>query len=97
MFHYSLADHRNHGPCPVARLGGRPTTIIEVIAAASERQVAGIGQVNTAVIALDEVTRQNAALVEEASAASRNTLDLSQVLMNQVAYFTLQGAPGPQR
>jgi hypothetical protein len=33
--------------------------------------------------------------VEEASAASRNTLDLSQVLMNQVAYFALTGeAPG---
>lgn len=73
------------------------TTIIEVIAAVSEQQAAGIGQVNTAVITLDEVTQQNAALVEEAGGASRNTLDLSQVLMNQVAYFTLMGAPGPQR
>lgn len=67
------------------------STIIEVIAAASEEQSAGIGQVNNAVVTLDEVTQQNAALVEEASAASRNTLDLSQILMNQVAYFTLQG------
>jgi methyl-accepting chemotaxis protein len=73
------------------------STIIEVIAAASEEQSAGIGQVNNAVVTLDEVTQQNAALVEEASAASRNTLDLSQVLMNQVAYFTLQGeAPREQ-
>jgi methyl-accepting chemotaxis protein len=67
------------------------STIIEVIAAASEEQSAGIGQVNNAVVTLDEVTQQNAALVEEASAASRHTLDLSQVLVNQVAYFTLQG------
>jgi methyl-accepting chemotaxis protein len=67
------------------------STIIEVIAAASEEQSAGIGQVNNAVVTLDEVTQQNAALVEEASAASRNTLDLSQALMNQVAFFTLQG------
>lgn len=66
-------------------------TIIEVIAAASEEQSAGIGQVNNAVTTLDEVTQQNAALVEEASAASRNTLDLSQVLMREVSYFTLQG------
>jgi methyl-accepting chemotaxis protein len=73
------------------------STIIEVIAAASEEQSAGIGQVNNAVVTLDEVTQQNAALVEEASAASRNTLDLSQILMNQVAYFTLQGeAPREQ-
>ncbi|WP_430387305.1 methyl-accepting chemotaxis protein [Dyella sp. 20L07] len=73
------------------------STIIEVIAAASEEQSAGIGQVNNAVVTLDEVTQQNAALVEEASAASRNTLDLSQVLMGQVAYFTLQGEDAESR
>jgi len=67
------------------------STIIEVIAAASEEQSAGIGQVNNAVTTLDEVTQQNAALVEEASAASRNTLDLSQTLIKQVAYFTVRG------
>ncbi|WP_172461887.1 methyl-accepting chemotaxis protein [Dyella jiangningensis] len=67
------------------------STIIEVIAAASEEQSAGIGQVNNAVTTLDEVTQQNAALVEEASAASRNTLDLSQALIKQVAYFAVQG------
>jgi len=76
------------------------STIIEVIAAASEEQAAGIGQVNNAVLALDEVTQQNAALVEQASAASRHTLDLSRVLTDQVAYFTLQGEapnrPAPQ-
>jgi len=75
----------------IAGDGREVSTIIEVIAAASEEQSAGIGQVNNAVVTLDEVTQQNAALVEEASAASRNTLDLSQVLMNQVSYFTLQG------
>jgi len=73
------------------------TTIIEIIAAATEQQAAGIGQVNTAVITLDQVTQQNAALVEQAGAASRNTLDLSQALVNQVAYFTLEGQPGPRR
>ena len=67
------------------------STIIEVIAAASEEQSASIGQVNNAVTTLDEVTQQNAALVEEASAASRNTLDLSQTLIKQVAYFTVRG------
>jgi methyl-accepting chemotaxis protein len=66
------------------------STVIEVIAAASEEQSAGIGQVNNAVLALDAVTQQNAALVEQASAASRQTLELSQSLMRQVAYFTLE-------
>ena len=73
------------------------TTIIEIITAASEQQAAGIGQVNTAVMTLDQVTQQNAALVEQASAASRNTLDLSQALVNQVAFFSLQGQPGSRR
>ncbi len=94
-------DKVTEGAALVQRTGGalndiasdvrEVSTIIEVIAAASEEQSAGIGQVNNAVVTLDEVTQQNAALVEEASAASRNTLDLSQSLVNQVAYFTLQG------
>ncbi len=41
------------------------------IAAASQEQSAGIEQVNKAVMQLDELTQQNAALVEEASAASQ--------------------------
>ena len=40
------------------------------IAAASREQSEGIGQVNQAVAQMDEVTQQNAALVEQAAAAS---------------------------
>ena len=87
----ALVDRTGNALNDIASDVGEVSTIIEVIAAASEEQSAGIGQVNNAVGTLDEVTQQNAALVEEASAASRNTLDLSQVLMKQVAYFTLQG------
>jgi len=70
------------------------------IAAASLQQSAGIEQVNGAVTALDEVTQQNAALVEEASAASKQMLDLAEELMRQVAFFSIGGeeaaAPEPQ-
>ncbi len=45
--------------------------IVGEIAAASVEQSAGIDQINDAVAALDQVTQQNAALVEEGSAASR--------------------------
>ncbi len=45
--------------------------IIGEIAAASQEQSAGIEQVNKAVMQLDETTQQNAALVEQASAASQ--------------------------
>ncbi|MFO7324923.1 MAG: hypothetical protein DIU62_004315, partial [Pseudomonadota bacterium] len=48
----------------------RVSDIVAEIAAASGEQSAGIEQVNRAVMQLDELTQQNAALVEEASAAS---------------------------
>jgi methyl-accepting chemotaxis protein len=46
--------------------------IIGEIAGAGQEQSAGIDQVNKAVMTLDEMTQQNAALVEEASAASQS-------------------------
>ena len=48
----------------------RVTNIMGEIAAASAEQSAGIAQVNTAVVQMDEVTQQNAALVEQAAAAA---------------------------
>jgi methyl-accepting chemotaxis protein len=47
------------------------TDIVSEIAAASNEQSSGIEQVNKAVMQLDELTQQNAALVEEASAAGQ--------------------------
>ena len=47
------------------------TDIVTEIAAASNEQSSGIEQVNKAVMQLDELTQQNAALVEQASAASQ--------------------------
>ncbi|WP_426196714.1 methyl-accepting chemotaxis protein [Massilia sp. DWR3-1-1] len=49
---------------------GRVTGIMGEIASASAQQSAGIAQVNTAVLQMDEVTQQNAALVEQAAAAA---------------------------
>lgn len=49
--------------------------IIAEIAAASEEQSTGLDEINKAVTQLDEVTQQNAALVEEAAAASESLDD----------------------
>ena len=46
--------------------------IVAEIAAASREQSAGIGQVNSAVMQMDELTQQNAALVEQATTASQS-------------------------
>lgn len=78
----------------LAQLGRGATKVSGIvgnIAAASIEQSAGIEQVNGAVTALDEVTQQNAALVEEASAASKQMLDLAEELMRQAAFFSISG------
>jgi methyl-accepting chemotaxis protein len=69
----------------------RVAAIIAEIAAASNEQSSGVDQVVQAVSALDEATQQNAALAEEASAASRTSLELAQALSDQMAFFRLAG------
>jgi methyl-accepting chemotaxis protein len=54
--------------------------IVGEIAGASREQSAGIDQVNKAVVQLDEMTQQNAALVEQASAASQSMADQAKAL-----------------
>ena len=49
----------------------RVTDIMAEISAASQEQPTGIEQVNQTVVQMDETTQQNAALVEEATAAAR--------------------------
>lgn len=65
------------------------TDIVAEIAAASQEQSAGIDQVNRAVMQMDEVTQQNAALVEEASAAARAMQEQANELRQQMTFFRL--------
>ena len=61
------------------------------IAAASNEQSAGIEQVNQAIIQMDEVTQQNAALVEEAAAAAEAMQEQAEALMHLVSTFKVIG------
>jgi methyl-accepting chemotaxis protein len=72
---------------------GQVTVIVSEIAAASEEQSAGIGQVNTAIVEMDRVTQQNAALVEEAAAAADVMREQASQLASVVATFRLHQAP----
>jgi methyl-accepting chemotaxis protein I, serine sensor receptor len=65
----------------------RVSAIMNEIAAASAEQSVGIDQVNVAVAQMDEVTQQNAALVEEASAAAQSMAGQAQTLRDAVAVF----------
>ncbi len=61
--------------------------IIAEIAAASQEQSAGIEQVNKAVMQLDQVTQQNAALVEEAAASSETMDEQAKALTRLMTFF----------
>lgn len=65
----------------------RVNDIMNEISAASTEQSDGIDQVNNAVSQMDEVTQQNAALVEESAAAAMSLLEQSNQLMEKVGLF----------
>ncbi|MFC2974141.1 methyl-accepting chemotaxis protein [Azotobacter bryophylli] len=69
----------------------RVTDLMGDIAAASEEQSTGIGQINAAVVQLDRVTHQNAVLVEEASGAAQSLVRQAEALRDAVAVFHLGG------
>jgi methyl-accepting chemotaxis protein len=69
----------------------RVTDIMGEIAAASEEQSSGIAQVGRAVTQMDEVTQQNAALVEQAAAAAASLQDQAARLRETVNTFRIGG------
>ncbi|WP_284700241.1 methyl-accepting chemotaxis protein [Leeia speluncae] len=72
----------------------RVTDIMSEIASASVEQSTGIEQVNTTITQMDDVTQQNAALVEEAAAAAESLEEQAQSLAMAVAAFRLSQSNG---
>jgi methyl-accepting chemotaxis protein len=67
-------------------------TLINEISSSAQEQTSGIGQINRAITQLDQVTQQNAALVEEAAAAAAESLNQQAARMVEVvSVFKLQG------
>jgi len=75
----------------------RVTDIMGEISAASSEQSSGIDQVNTAITSMDEVTQQNAALVEEAAAAAESLVEQAANLVDTVNGFKLAGGVSNDR
>ncbi|MCU3612911.1 methyl-accepting chemotaxis protein, partial [Enterobacter hormaechei subsp. oharae] len=67
----------------------RMTKLMREIATASQEQSRGIEQVNIAVNQMDETAQQNAALVQQSSAATRSLEEQSRELMEAMASFKL--------
>jgi methyl-accepting chemotaxis protein len=74
----------------------RVSDIVAEISAASAEQSSGIGQVNQAIVQMDGVTQQNAALVEEAAAAAESLQQQAATLVALVGEFKLDGGAGAQ-
>jgi methyl-accepting chemotaxis protein len=70
------------------------SNMIKEISSAAEEQSSGINQVNTAIGQMDEMTQQNAALVEEASAASETMTEQAKAMQDLVGFFQMGGAGG---
>jgi methyl-accepting chemotaxis protein len=80
----------------------RVTDIMGEITSASQEQTLGIEQINAAITQMDEVTQQNAALVEEAAAASQSMQEQAASLATVVGFFKtgtqgVAAAPVPRR
>jgi methyl-accepting chemotaxis protein len=99
----SLVDKAGSTMDEIVGAISRVTDIMTQIADASEEQQMGIEQVNLAITQMDQVTQQNAALVEEAAAAAASMQDQSARLAEAVSVFRLDvaqlanGAPRAQR
>ena len=65
----------------------RVTDIMGEITSATHEQTIGIEQINMAIAQMDEVTQQNAALVEEAAAASQSMQEQAGELAHVVGFF----------
>jgi methyl-accepting chemotaxis protein len=73
------------------------TDIVAEIAAASREQSSGIEQVNKAVMQMDQTTQQNAALVEEAAAASQAIVEQAVALSGMISFYDVGETAAPAR
>ena len=74
----------------------RVTDLMGEISAASREQSEGVNQVGEAVVQMDQVTQQNAALVEEMAAAAGSLEQQARELVSTVSVFKLEGADAAQ-
>ncbi|MBU1376132.1 MAG: globin-coupled sensor protein [Alphaproteobacteria bacterium] len=71
--------------------------LVTGIATAAKEQAAGVGQVNVAINEMDQVTQQNAAMVEQTTAATMSLKGQTATLVGLTEAFTVTGAPPPRR
>jgi len=69
----------------------KTSDLVQEIAAASEEQSSGVGQINTAMDLLNQITQQNASSSEELAATSEEMSGQAAQLQELIAFFTVSG------
>ncbi|BEU96871.1 MCP four helix bundle domain-containing protein [Acidovorax sp. DW039] len=88
----TLVDQAGSTMAEVVSAIKRVTDLMGEISAASNEQSQGVNQVGEAVTQMDQVTQQNAALVEEMAAAASSLNNQAHELVNTVAFFKLSAS-----
>ncbi len=86
----ALAENASATMMDMLKATQRVNSILTEIGSASQEQASGISQVGDAVIQMDYVTQQNAALVEEIAAAASSLKMQAAELVRQMAQFSIK-------
>ncbi len=71
----------------------KTSDLVQEITAASEEQSAGVGQINTAMSQLNQITQQNASSSEELAATAEEMSSQAEQLQQAMSFFHLEGNP----
>jgi len=84
-----LVDHAGSTMQAIVESINSVTNIMGEITSASKEQISGIEQINQAISLMDDATQQNAALVEQAAAATQTLQDQANSLAKEVNVFKM--------
>jgi methyl-accepting chemotaxis protein len=93
----ALVDEAGGSLTEIVQRIGRVDELMSQIASASREQASGLTDVNTAMGQMDQATQQNAAMVEQATAASRGLVDDAVRLRALIERFKVSGTSAERR
>lgn len=89
-----LVDNAGSSLSEIVKSINHVADIVAEIAAASREQATGVEEINKAVVQMDQMTQQNAALVEESAASSRTLQEEAQTMYGAMSAYSIGGGPG---
>ncbi len=90
-----LVDNAGSSLSEIVKSINHVADIVAEIAAASKEQATGVEEINKAVVQMDQMTQQNAALVEESAAASRTLQEEAQTMYERMSAFSVDDDARP--